>query len=174
MISFLHPNGFNVETISKNCILAVTNEQVDLWNDEIQKLNPNDINTLISTDTFNEIDDPNDYFKKMINDEVMNSFNENGCPPHILNLKINDICILLRQVDNEKGLTSNTRVRIISVNANRIIIQTLDTENPVIASLCRFIFYLQLPFKKSLKVALQKLRCAKLTALQKLRCACAN
>ena len=64
----------------------------------------------------------------MITDEVINKFNENGgCPPHILSLKVNDICILLRQVDNEIGLTSNTSVRIISINnANRIIIQTLD------------------------------------------------
>jgi ATP-dependent DNA helicase PIF1 len=152
MISFLHPKDFDIETISTNCMLAVTNEQVDVWNNEIQKLNTENIKTLTSYDSFNEIDDPNGFFKKMITDEVMNKFNENGKPPHILNLKINDICILLRHVDNEKGLTSNTRVRIVNIYANSIIIQTLDPQNPITASLCRFIFYLKLPFKKSLKM----------------------
>ena len=152
MISFLHPNDFNIETISTNCMLAVTNEQVDVWNNEIQKLNTQEIKCLLSNDSFNEIDDPNNFFKNMITDEVMNKFNENGKPPHILNLKIGDICILLRHVDNEKGLTSNTRVRIVNINPHRIIIQSLESENPVTASLCRFIFYLQLPFKKSLKM----------------------
>jgi hypothetical protein len=150
MIDWLHPNGFDLSTMTSNCILAVTNKQVDTWNTNIQSLNHQTMRTLVSNDSFNEIDDPNDFIKGMITEEVMNAYTENSAPPHILYLKVDDICILLRNVDINKGLTSNTRVRILNITANRIQVCTLDRENPVYANLCRFKFGLTLPFGKSL------------------------
>jgi energy-coupling factor transporter ATP-binding protein EcfA2 len=125
IISWLHPNNFDLTTITKNCILAVTNVQVDAWNAEIQKLNPEPIQELTSEDSFDDVDDPNDYIKNMITEDVMISYTENGSPPHKLYLKANDICILLRPVDNQKGLTNNTRVRILNISRYRIHITNM-------------------------------------------------
>ena len=86
----------------------------------------------------------------MITEEVMNNYKENSAPPHKLYLKVNDICILLRNVGINKGLTSNTRVKILNISANRIQVCSLDHENPVYANLCRFKFGLTLPFGNSL------------------------
>jgi hypothetical protein len=150
IIQWLHPNGFDLTTMISNCILAVTNVQVDQWNTHIQQLNANQPATLTSTDSFVEVDDPNNFIKNMITEEVMNAYCENGAPPHILTLKVDDICILLRNVDTNRGLTSNTRVRILNIQPHRIQIVTLDTEHPTYATLCRFKFELTLPFGNSL------------------------
>jgi hypothetical protein len=96
------------------------------------------------------VDDPNDFIKNMITEEVMNTYCENGTPPHTLTLKIDDICILLRNVDTNRGLTSNTRVRILNIQPHRIHVTTLDTDQPIYATLCRFKFELKLPFGNSL------------------------
>ena len=86
-----------IQTCKSNCILAVTNKQVDNCNTHIQSLNDQKtMHTLVSKDGFNEIDDPNDFIKRIITEEVMNAYTENSAPPHILHLKVNDICILLR------------------------------------------------------------------------------
>ena len=150
MINWLHPNGFDLSTMTSNCILAVTNLQVHKWNTKIQSLNDQSMRTLVSNDSFTEIDDPKDFIKGIITEEVMNSYTDNSAPPHILYLKVDDICILLRNVDINKGLTSNTRVRILNITANRIQVCTLHHDNPVYANLCRFKFGLKLPFGKSL------------------------
>ena len=150
LIHWLHPNGFDLSTITTNCILAVTNDQVDIWNKKIQDMNINTVTKLISVDSFVEVDDPHDYLKNMITDHVMNTYTENGSPPHELDLKLGDICILLRNVDVTRGLTSNTRVKIISISPYRINVCTINTDRPILASLCRFKFELTLPFGKSL------------------------
>ena len=150
LINWLHPNGFDLSTITANCILAVTNDQVDKWNKKIQNMNNNPVTKLISVDSFVEVDDPHDILKNMITDHVMNTYTENGSPPHELDLKVGDICILLRNVDVTRGLTSNTRVKILSVSIFRINVCTINTDHPITASLCRFKFELTLPFGKSL------------------------
>jgi hypothetical protein len=74
LIHWLHPNGFDLSTITTNCILAVTNDQVDHWNKKIQDMNNNPVTKLISVDSFVEVDDPHDYLKNMITDHVMNTY----------------------------------------------------------------------------------------------------
>jgi hypothetical protein len=79
----------------------------------------------------------------------MNTYCENGAPPHKLLLKIDDICILLRNVDVKIGLTSNKRVRILNIQPHRIQICTIE-DQPIYATLCRFKFELKLPYGNSL------------------------
>ena len=88
----------------------------------------------------------------MVSEDVMNRFNENGAPPHRLELKVNDICILLRHVDKKAGLTNNKRVRIVKITKYRILIASVGDEVPITASLPRFRFNIKLPFGKSFKM----------------------
>ena len=39
------------------------------------------------------MDDPKNILRDMLTVDVLNNFNNNGIPPHILKLKIGDICI---------------------------------------------------------------------------------
>jgi hypothetical protein len=88
----------------RTCILAVTNKQVAEWNSNIQKLNDKPSKILKSYDSFNDFDDPHDYLKYMVTGHVMNTFNDNQAPTHELELKKDDICILLANVDKSKGI----------------------------------------------------------------------
>jgi hypothetical protein len=148
-LQWLYPNGFDSYIMKDSCILATTNESVDEWNSIVQNLNDNETNSLYSVDTFDEVDDPKHIIRGMITEDVMNRYSEHGSPPHKLDLKINDICILLRHVDKSRGLTSNKRVRIIHIGQYRVTIETLDNDNPITAVIPRFRFEINLPFGKS-------------------------
>jgi ATP-dependent exoDNAse (exonuclease V) alpha subunit len=151
-IQWLHPDGFDSNSISTRAVLASTNEQVDQWNETIQSLNENELYELPSEDEFHEVDDPNNHIRRMITPDVLHRFEENGAPPHNLKLKIGDIAILLRHYDKELGLSNNRRVQIMNITKYRITIKTLNEIRPIYASLPRFRFELQLPYKKSYKM----------------------
>ena len=133
----------------KTCILAVTNKQVQEWNALIQKLNHNETVLLKSYDSFNEVDDPHSILKTMITEHVFHKFNDHQAPQHELELKINDICILLSNFDKEQGLTKNTRVKIVQITNNFIRVVTLSISHPVFANIPRFNFFIKIPFYKS-------------------------
>ena len=91
-------------------------------------LNPNILlEPLASHDQLTESDDPHNILKQMLTDDVLNNFNNNGVPPHLLQLKVNDICIVLRNLNKKEGLTNNTRVRILNITPKCIRIQTLTS-----------------------------------------------
>ena len=136
---------------SKRAILAGTNEEVDEWNNEVQKLNFFSLVSLISHDELAESDDPHDILRNMLTEDVLNNYNKNGVPPHVLNLKINDTCIIQRNLNKKEGLTNNARVRIIAITTKCIRVQTLF-ENKKTFSLPRIRFKFRLPFGRSFEL----------------------
>ena len=52
--------------------------------------------------------DPHNILRGMLSEDILNNFNNNGVPPHALYLKVNDICIVLRNLNKKDGLTNNT------------------------------------------------------------------
>ena len=93
-IHFLFPNSFNNPDFNQRVILTGTNsEQVDEWNNIIQKLNPNNAPTsrmllhLYSNDVLTEVDDPHDILKEIfLAPEVLNRFQKSNIPPNKLTL----------------------------------------------------------------------------------------
>ena len=84
-----YPNGFQSHEMNKKTILAATNKQVDDWNCIVQQLNPNfssqvndsrnrqslqNCRTYSSADKLNAVDDPKDIISQMLNDEMLNKF----------------------------------------------------------------------------------------------------
>jgi len=147
-ITFIYPNGFDRNNMFKSSILASTNETGDEWNSLVQELNPNLPKEYISADLFDQVDDPNCFIKEMLTVEQLNSFNHNGCPSSKLILKVDDVCILLRNINRREGLTNNTRVRIVDMNRFSIRVQTLGSvqKHHVIS---RIKFNFSIPFGKA-------------------------
>lgn len=115
-IDFIYPNRIiTPESVTQRAILAISNKDVDHWNNKIQELNPNEAVTLISKDNLCEVDDPHGILKQMLSTEVLNQFNNNSCPPHELKLKVGDICIITRNIAKKQGLTNNARVIINNI-----------------------------------------------------------
>jgi hypothetical protein len=145
-LQFMYPTGFDPFSMHKSSILAGTNDTGDLWNQEVQALNPATAREYLSADIFDEIDDPNGWISEMMTTEALNSFTRNGCPPHKLLLKVDDICIILRNINKRDGLTNNTRVRILHLDTFNIRVQTLDTVPPKCHVICRIKFNFKIPF----------------------------
>ena len=145
---FILPGGFDPDTMYKRTILATTNEKVDKWNETIQDLNPNELRTLTSADQLAEVDDPKSILKDMLTEDILKHFNKNGVPPHILRLKVGDICIILRNLSKKDNLTNNTRVRVMAIQTYGIKVQTISS-TPKVFVIPRIRFKFRLPFGES-------------------------
>jgi len=99
-----------------------------------------------------EVDDPHDTLSSMLSEEVLNNFDHSGNPPHKLNLKVNDICIVLRNINKRAGLTNNTRVIILHISRFVIKVQTLN-QNTSIHLIPRIHFKFRLPFGESYQLS---------------------
>ena len=86
---------------------SATNEQGDAWNRKVQDMNLKDAVSLFSSDIFDQVDDPKNHLKSCITPEIMNRFTRAGAPPHELRLKVDDICIVLRNLSKRNGLSNN-------------------------------------------------------------------
>lgn len=112
---FLYPGGFTFERAQKVCILATTNKRVEQWNKWVQDLNEQPVYICKSHDFFSDVDDPHGHLKKCINKQTMNKFDNIGeSPPHVLELKKNDIVISMRSMMCH-GIATNTRMRIVDI-----------------------------------------------------------
>jgi ATP-dependent DNA helicase PIF1 len=149
-LSWLFPSGFDPTEVTSSCILAATNELVDSWNSTVQELNMNPVHTLLSHDIIGEVDDDRKIIASMINEDILNRYDQAGVPPHVLHLKVDDICILLRHADKLAGFTNNARVKVLSISNKIIRVATLDGEAGNELNLPRFRFNLQLSFMKSI------------------------
>ena len=146
---WLYPNGYNPDDAAKNVILATTNSIVDEWNDRIAAINPSpDLPPLISTDSFADVDDTFGHLKNMISTEVLQKYNSNDVPPHKLFLKVNDVCLIMRNLSVHDGVTNNTRVKLLKITKRYISCQTLGTR-PVHIVLPRIRFNFRLPYGQS-------------------------
>jgi len=150
-INYVFPPPINPEGISKRAILAGTNEEVDEWNEEVQNLNTHPKVSLASHDELAESDDPHNILRNMLTDDVLNNYNKNGVPPHILKLKVNDTYIVLRNLNKKEGLTNNTRVRDLAITTKCIRVQTL-LQNKKSFSIPRIRFKFSLPFGRSFEL----------------------
>jgi len=150
-IKYVFPPPFDPVMLSKRAILAVTNEEVDEWNHEVQKLNMFPTVELASHDELAESDDPYNILRGMLTDDVLNNYNKNGVPPHVLKLKINDTCIVLRNLNKKEGLTNNTRVRVLHITTKCIRVQTIG-DTPKSFSIPRIRFKFRLRFGRSFEL----------------------
>ena len=145
---YYNDNTLNYSFINTVVFLA-TNKLVDDWNEKIQTMNPNPSTELLSEDVLHECDDPHQIIANMIDDNVLNQFEENGIPPHKLTLKVEDIVILMRHIDKTNGFTNNRRVQIISISQYRIRVKMVDSLTVKFAEIPRFYFEVKLPYGKS-------------------------
>jgi hypothetical protein len=147
-IDFIHEDGFQLRGMQARTILAPTNDRVDYWNEEVQKLNPEHLHTLTSADIFDEVDDDKHIIRNMLSEDLLNDFNTNGVPRHIIRLKVNDICLVLRTMSRIDKLSTNTRVQIVNIRPTVIRVKTL-ADPPVYINLPRIRFRFRLPYGHS-------------------------
>jgi hypothetical protein len=141
-VSWLYPNNeFNCNIAMNRVILSTTNDSVDKWNTLIQDLNPNESIPLLSKDEFNEVDDPHGYLQQNLTPDMLNSINANSIPLHSLNLKVNDVCLVLRPLMCD-DIATNMRVQILEISEFliRALILTDNINRTILIPRIRFKF----------------------------------
>ena len=71
-----------------------------------------------------ECDDQNE--KDQFTPEYLNSLTPSGMPPHILNLKVGSIAMLMRNLNMKAGLCNGTRLIIRKINQNTIEVEIIS------------------------------------------------
>jgi len=101
-----------------------------------------------------QIDDPHGHLQRMISESVLERFQKSGVPNHRLFLKENDICLVMRNLNKKEGLTTNTRVKILSILPYVIRVCTLHSDYPKFFNIPRIKFTVTLSFGRS--IAMQR------------------
>ena len=153
--------GFQSHKMHAKTILAATNKQIDDWNSIVQQMNPNysvgdtqHCVSYLSSDVLNAVDDPRDIISNMLSSEMLNTFNSDKAPPHILKLCVGDICYLMRTLGRKTKLATNQRVRILELRQFSIKVQTIEASNSPgeVHFLPRIRFRFTLPYGQSYEI----------------------
>ena len=125
---------------------------MDQWNDIIQNtMNPNISKNYFSHDSYHSVDDPHGHLAATLNNtEILNDLNTSDIPKHKLTLKIGDICLLMRNIAPDEGLTRNTRLRVISLGLNTVRVRKVTNDKEY--TIHKISFKHQLPFGRSFEM----------------------
>jgi hypothetical protein len=96
-----------------------------MWNQKIQAMNINPEHILTSKDVFAEVDDDHGILRAILTTDLKRDYSHTDVPNHELTLKVNDICMITRNLHAMK-LPSNSRVRILKINQFSIAIETME------------------------------------------------
>ena len=129
-------------------ILCATNESVDMWNSVTQSMNLLAPKTLMSKDTFSEVDDPHGHIQRMLTKTVLNRFKKNGIPNHELILKIGDVCLVTRALKGVE-IANNSRVLIVAIGEHTITVRTMGENTERTIKIPQISFKFRLPYGKS-------------------------
>jgi ATP-dependent DNA helicase PIF1 len=145
MIDFAFPADVlsDAYQCAKRSILAVTNRQVETYNNKVLKRVSGTEKTYYATDTVKELDEKDDDFEhtaelhpSAILDYIA-KHTPNGCPPWTLRVKEGGVYRLMRNLSIERGLVKNVRVlvRVVGqriVTVSKVLADAVDEENILI------------------------------------------
>ena len=119
---------FHPQMATECVILANTNVKVDSYNRIVQELNENTEKVYKSYDSLADVQDNKRHLATMLTEETLNKKNSSSAPKHELTLRLNDMCILTRNISIKDGLVNNARVKILQFFKNTVLIETLGKQ----------------------------------------------
>ncbi|KAH9615625.1 hypothetical protein KSS87_013884 [Heliosperma pusillum] len=118
-------NFKNSDYLQERAILAPTHEIVEMVNDFIMSLIPNPEKVYLSSDEISK-DEGNTEIHEIYSTEFLNSIKCSGLPNHELKLKVGATIMLLRNIDQPRGLCNGTRLVVTNLGS-RVIRATVLT-----------------------------------------------
>jgi ATP-dependent DNA helicase PIF1 len=140
----------DIEYLKQHAILCPPNEVVDVVNNHIVSLIPDDIKEYLSCDSIAKGPDTHASYDMLYPIEFLNSISGNNFPSHRLVLKKGIPIMLLRNLNHSQGLCNGTRL-IITTLGNLIIEAEIMTgkhkgKSVIIPRICLTLKTLRVPF----------------------------
>ncbi|KAK9705842.1 hypothetical protein RND81_07G086300 [Saponaria officinalis] len=110
---------WNPSYLQERAILAPTHEIVEVVNDYVLSLIPGDERLYLSFDEVSK-DDTNIGERDLYSTEFLNSIRCSGLPNHQLRLKVGAMVMLLRNIDQSRGLCNGTRLIVTDLGCRVI------------------------------------------------------
>ncbi|XP_012844870.1 PREDICTED: ATP-dependent DNA helicase PIF1-like [Erythranthe guttata] len=114
-ISDLVTNFFTPEYFKGRAILAPTNESVGFGNDHFLSIITGEEKVYFSSDSMCKEELLSDVNAEIYSPEFLNTISCSGIPPHKLTLKRGAPVMLIRNIDQARGLCNGTRIQIINM-----------------------------------------------------------
>ena len=127
IIDFVYPRHILDQPLALNsrAILAATNHQVDLYNDQILQMLPGNSHFYMSANSLKEAED-NDMLETSGILDYVARHSPHGMPAHSVQVKIGGVYRLLRNFSVERGLVKNARVLISGLGNHIIAVRLLE------------------------------------------------
>ncbi len=129
LIDFVFERPFNIEAsyTTGRAIICPLNEDTMNINELIYKQLPGEGRTYISVDSIQGLEDSDDIEIREFPITVIHEQIPSGMPPHILNVKVDSIIILMRNLNIPLGLCNGTRMRVLRLFNNLIEAECIKT-----------------------------------------------
>jgi hypothetical protein len=134
-LSWMYPDDTitDIDYITNRVVLSISNARVDYWNHLLQQRNPDtNLHKLYSTDSFAEVDDDHGHLSNLLTHKISESLSNSQIPQYCLQLKINDICLVMRPLKSLK-LANNQRVRVKKITSRLITVETIDSKRRIVS-----------------------------------------
>jgi len=133
LIDFIYPkvveNFQNANLFQDQAILCPTLEVVEQVNDYVLSLIPGEAKDYLSADTPCKSDEDYEVQGDWFNSEFLNDIKCSGIPNHRLTLKVGVPIMLLRNIDQAKGLCNGTRLQVKDLGKNLITATVISGKN---------------------------------------------
>lgn len=117
LLDFVYPNIIShisaPDFFQERAILAPTNDSVQHINDLLLSHIPGESNEYLSSDSICKTESACEETSEIYSTEFLNNISCSGLPSHSLTLKIGVPVMLIRNIDQAKGLCNGTRLQII-------------------------------------------------------------
>ncbi|KAH1035115.1 hypothetical protein GYH30_055197, partial [Glycine max] len=119
----------NPEFFKSKAILASTNETVERINDYVLSFIPGDHVEYLSSDSIDKSETSENSYFQPITTEFLNSLKTSGLPTHCIKLKIGSPIMLLRNLDQNQGLSNGTRLVVTKMAKHVIAAEIISGKN---------------------------------------------
>jgi ATP-dependent DNA helicase PIF1 len=127
LIDFVFPSNPNV--FQNQAILSPTLEIVEKLNDFVLSLFPGESKVYLSADTPFNFDEEHELEGDLFRPQLLNEIKSSDIPKYRLKLKVGVPIILLRNLDNTKGLSTGTRMQVDHLGNHFITATVIDGKN---------------------------------------------
>ncbi|XP_012834082.1 PREDICTED: ATP-dependent DNA helicase PIF1-like [Erythranthe guttata] len=133
LLEFVYPdllsNMYDRDYFQGRAILARTNECVESVNDHLMSILPAEDKVYLSSDSMCRDEHTTEDNAEIYSTEFLNTIRCSGVPSHALRIKVGTPVMLIRNIDQARGLCNGTRLQIIRTGIHVLSCKILSGKN---------------------------------------------